>query len=250
MSVLIFFLFAFLGRSALAKGEWQVSLHYGLWSLIPVESIIENLIGDELESEFKRLIGEYSEIIDQDGSYSHNIDFDSEGKNLALEIRFYPAGQDGSFSIGLAVEKSELEIFLEGLVKYELTDGTYVQGSGNGKLLLKPTSYHLSFRWDAKPSQRLHSYIGFGAGLGSLKGNLFYEVKGEFYNVSTAEFISQTYSDQINLDFLEYTDQKITPLIFQLNLGLNFKIIDHLHILLDGGIWDGFLVRGGLSLRV
>jgi len=250
LSISIFFLFALFSQSALAKREWQISFHYGLWSLAPVEPIIESLIGDELESEFERLIGEYSEIIDQDGAYSQSIDFSSEGKNLALEIRFYPAGEDGSFSIGLAGEKSELELILEGSARYELTDGSYVQGSGNGELLLELTSYHLSFRWDAKPSRRLHSYISLGGGIGSLKGNLFYEATGEFYDTSTTEFIYVTYSDEINLDFLEYTDYKVTPLILQLNLGLNFKIIDNLSILLDVGIWDGFLVRGGLSLRV
>jgi len=209
-------------------------------------------MGDELESEFKRLIGEYSEIIDQDGDYSQSIDFGSSGRNLALEIRFYPAGEDGSFSIGLAAEKSELELILEGSAKYKLIDGSYVQGTGNGKLFLEPTSYHLSFRWDMKPFQRLRSYISVGAGIGSLEGRLLYDVTVKAYDASTTITVSETYADELDIaDLLEDAGYQTIPLpILQLNLGLNFEITNNLHILLDVGIWDGFLARGGLSLRV
>ncbi len=242
LSFSVFFLFS---QVALAKEKWQVSLHYGLWSLSPVESIIENVIGDKLGTELKEVIG-------QEGEYSPNINLDSGGNNLAFEIRFYPAGKDGSFSIGLAVEKSELELILEALPRYELADGSYFQGSGNGKLLLEPASYHLSFRWDIKPFQRLHPYIGFGAGIGSLEGYLIYdELTCEFYDASTEELTSETYpGGEISLDDLLEYDQKIVLPIIQLNLGLNFEITNNLHVLLDVGIWDGFLVRGGLSLRL
>ena len=38
---------------ALGKGEWQISSHYGIWSLQPVESIIEDFIGGTLEDCFR-----------------------------------------------------------------------------------------------------------------------------------------------------------------------------------------------------
>ncbi len=168
---------------ALGKGEWQISSHYGIWSLQPVESIIEDFIGDTLEDGFRGLVEGYSHIIDPGGDYSFPpVDFDSSGKNLALEFRFYPGGEDGSFSIGIAVENSELKVTLgslDYLARYDLADGSYVQGSGSGMLLWQPTSYHLGFRWDLMPSWRLHPYIGFGAGIASFKGVLTYEATVE-----------------------------------------------------------------------
>lgn len=236
---------------ALAKGEWQISPHYGIWSLRPIKSMIEDLVKDTLKNEFQRLVEEYSDMIDPGGYYiPPEADFNSDGNNLALEFRFYPGGEDGSFSIGIAVEKSELRIALNCSAKYELADGSYVHGSGSGMLLWQPTSYHLSFRWDLMPSWRLHPYISFGAGIGSFKGALAYEATIVAYDDSTTTTITQTISDEINLEFLEYTEPKITPLIIQLNLGFNFEINKNIYLLLDAGIWNGFLVRGGVSLRV
>ena len=238
------------GQFALAKGEWQISPHYGVWSLRPIEPMIEDFMGDTFETAFQELIEEYSDIIDPGGEYSQSVNFDSNGKNLALEFRFYPGGEDGSFSIGIAVEKSELEIILDCLASYELADGSYVHGSGSGILLWQPTSYHLSFRWDLIPSWRLHPYIGFGAGIASLKGVIAYEAIVEAYDASTTTTITQIISDEINLEFLKYTEPKITPLVVQLNLGFNLEITRNLYLLLDAGIWNGFLVRGGVCLRV
>ncbi len=236
---------------ALAKGEWQISPHYGIWNLRPIEPMIEDFMADTLETAFQELIKEFSETIDPAGDYSQSVDFDSSGKNLALEFRFYPGGEDGSFSIGIAVEKSELRIALDSLdARYDLADGSYIEGSGSGILLWQPTSYHLSFRWDLIPSWRLHPYIGFGAGIASFKGLLTYEATLETYDASTATTTIEIISEEINLEFLEYTEPKITPLVIQLNLGLNFEITNNLYLLLDAGIWNGFLVRGGVCLRV
>lgn len=240
---------------ALAKGKWQVGPHYGIWTLSPVESMIEDLIRDTLGNAFEELIEEYSDTIGPGGEYNlDDITLGSGGTNLGLEVRFYPAGQDGSFSIGLAVEKSELELTLDGSIEYILADGSYVRGSANTRLLLTPTSYHLSLRWDIKPSSRLHPYIGFGVGIGSLNGVLTYDdVTVEVYDASTNTTLTETYPPgQMDLaDLLEEAGFQTIPLpILQLSLGLSFKITNNLHILLDAGIWDGFLVRGGVYLRV
>ena len=238
------------GQFALAEGEWQISPHYGIWSLNPVESVIEDFIGDTLKDGFRELVEEYSETIGPGGEYGQSINLDSRGSNLALELRFYPGGEDGSFSVGLAIEKSELAITLDCLANYELADGSYVHASGIGILLWQPTSYHLNLRWDLMPSWRLHPYIGFGAGIASFKGVLAYEAAFEAYDDSTATTIIQIISEEIDLEFLEYTEPRITPLVIQFNLGFNFEITKNLSLLLEAGIWNGFLVRGGVCLRV
>ena len=35
----------------------------------------------------------------------------------------------------------------------------------------------------------------------------------------------------------------------QINLGLKAEITDNLHLLVDAGIWNGFLLRGGIAFR-
>lgn len=240
------------GQLALAKGKWQIGPHYGIWTLRPVESMIEDFIGDTLESEFQGLIEEHLEIIAPDWEYTPDIHLGSAGTNLGLEVRFYPGGEDGSFSIGLAVEKSDLELTLDGSIKFEVPEG-YVKGYADTRLLLEPTSYLLSLRWDIKPSWRLHPYIGFGAGIGSLNGVFTYDdVSVEVYDASTRTIVTITYpdSDPMDLaDLLEDAGLTIPLPILQLNLGFNLKITNYLHLLFDAGIWDGFLVRGGVCLR-
>ena len=237
---------------AFAKGKWQIGPHYGSWSLGPIESMIEDLVEDALESEFQGLIEEYLGIIDPDWEYTPDIHFGSGGTNLGLEVRFYPGGEVGSFSIGLAVEKSELELTLDGSIRFELADGSYVQGSANTRLLLEPTSYHLSLRWDLMPSWRLHPYISFGAGIGSLNGVLTYDdVSVEAYDGSTTTTVTYPPGQMDLADLLEDAGYPTIPLpILQLNLGFNFRITNYLHVLFDAGIWNGFLVRGGVYLRV
>jgi len=239
---------------ALAKGRWQIGPHYGSWSLSLIEPMIKDLVEDTLESQFQGLVEEYLEIIDPDWEYIPDIHFGSGGTNLGLEGRFYPGGEDGSFSIGLAVEKGELELTLDGSIKFILADGSYFDGSGNARLLLEPTSYHLSFRWDIRASSRLHPYIGFGAGIGTLNGVLTYDdITAEVYDASTATTVTVMYpSGQMDIaDLLEAAGYQTIPLpILQLNLGLSFEITKNLYLLLDAGIWNGFLVRGGVCLRV
>ena len=120
-------------------------------------------------------------------------------------------------------------------------------------MLLEPTSYLLSLRWDIKASSRLHPYIGFGAGIGTLNGLLSYEGTIEVYDAPTDTTIVGTYTEPgLDIaDLLEAAGYQTIPLpILQLNLGLSYKITNNIYLLLDAGIWDGFLVRGGVCLRV
>ena len=35
----------------------------------------------------------------------------------------------------------------------------------------------------------------------------------------------------------------------QLNVGLKGEVTDNIHLLVDAGIWNGFLLRGGIAFR-
>ena len=251
---LIFLISSFtlvISQAGFAKGKWEVGLHYGGWNLGFLESylkgVIEDTVGDELK---EAIIKEHPEKSGLERDYRQALSLDSTGHNFGVEIRFYPAGREGSFSLGLSLEKTEMQLNLEGSARDDFSDGSYFDGWGSGKLLIDPISYHLSFRWDIKPSGRLHPYFSLGFGLASLKGYLSYEANGDFYDGATGELESEFYFDEIDLEILDYIKPRITPIIVQLNLGLKCKISDDFHFLIDAGIWNGFLLRGGVAFRL
>jgi hypothetical protein len=46
-------------------------------------------------------------------------------------------------------------------------------------------------------------------------------------------------------------DFPLTVLPFiQLNLGLKGKITENIHLMADVGIWNGFIIRGGIAIRL
>ncbi|MQY69662.1 MAG: hypothetical protein GH145_02200 [Firmicutes bacterium] len=240
-----------ISQPGFAKGEWEVGLHYGGWNLSFLESYLEDVVEDTLGDELKKaIIDEHPEKSGLERDYHQELSLDSTGYNFGVEIRFYPAGKEGSFSLGLSVEKTEMRLNLEGSATDEFGDESYFDGSGSAKLLIDPISYHLSFRWDIKPSGKFHPYFGLGFGLASLRGYLSYEANGDFYDGATGEFESEAYSDKIDLGILDHIKPKITPVIVQLNIGLKYEITDDFHFLIDAGIWNGFLLRGGVAFRL
>lgn len=235
-------------QSGFAKGNWEVGLHYGSWNLsfleTYLEGVVEDAVGDELR---EAIIEKHTGKSELEEEYQQDFGLDSTGDNFGVEIRFYPAGKEGGFSLGLSLEKTEMRLNMEGSARDEFTDGSYFDGSGSGSLLLDPISYHLSLRWDIKPSGRLYPYFGLGCGLASLSGYLSYEANGDFYDGATEQSESETYSDEIDVGDIK---TKITPVIVQLNLGLKYEMTDNFHLLIDAGIWNGFLLRGGVALRL
>jgi hypothetical protein len=239
-----------ISQPGFARGKWEVGLHYGSWNLSFLESYLEGVVEDTLGDELKEaIIDKHPEKSGLERNYRQNLGLDSAGYNFGVEIRFYPAGREGVFSLGLSLEKTEMRLNLGGSATDEFSDGSYFEGLGTGKLLIDPISYHLSFRWDIKPLGRFDPYLSLGFGLASLCGYLSYEANGDFYDGATGEFESETYSDRIDLEILDHIEPKITPIIVQLNIGLKYKITDDFYFLIDGGIWDGFLLRGGVAFR-
>jgi hypothetical protein len=240
-----------ISQAGFARGKWEVGLHWGDWKLSFLESYLEGVVEDAVGDELKEaIIEEHPEKSGLERRYYQDLSLDSTGNNFGVEIRFYPAGKEGSFSLGLSLEKTEMRLNLSGSASDEFSDGSYFNGSGSGKLLIDPISYHLNFRWDIKPSGRLHPYFSLGFGLASLGGYLSYEANGDFYDGVTEEFESETYSDKIDLEILNHVKPRITPIIVQLNFGLKYKVTDDFHFLIDAGIWNGFLLRGGVAFRL
>jgi hypothetical protein len=95
-----------------ADGHFELSFHYSRWNIDILGNIIEDAVSDAIESELEDTISE--NIKDEYGldlvSYSQTVDFDSSGHNYGFEIRWYPGGLYGSFSIGLSVDKTSMKV--------------------------------------------------------------------------------------------------------------------------------------------
>lgn len=262
-------LFVFFSPNLSAQGNFEFGFHYGSWSIDILRSTIEEGISDALETDFKDQI---LEDLRDDGhnveeeSYSQEISFDSGGDNYGFEIRWYPGGKGGSFSLGLSVEKTSMRISLPELsASLALTDldegkSANFQGNASGEFLIKPLSFHLSFRWDINPSWKIHPYITLG--LGAAGGTALEEAE---YTYSYSGTLTKTGEEpehreggetksikELRDELEEEGEEFFLPPFFpfiQLNLGIKGELTENLHILVDAGIWDGFLIRGGIAFR-
>jgi len=253
-----------------AQGYWEFGVHYSRWSLNLVKPLIEDSLNDTVASDLKDkflkdIQADYPSI--KEMGYSQNIVFDSSGDNYGAEVRFYPGGRYGSFSLGLSVEKSTMKVgFPEVTGSLELEDGiTHTtgtfKGNATGEFLLKPLSFHLSFRWDIFPSAGLHPYITLGVGASTAKAidmsTYSYSYTGTL-NVPGGP--SKEYANSDSKTLKELKDEQeakgedfpipvnFVPFV-QLNLGLKGRLTDNIYLLVDAGVWDGFLLRTGVAFR-
>lgn len=262
-AVLFFF---FLGMSNLsAQGYFELSVHYSRWNIDLLGNIIEDAINDALEGDLKDAILEdiqedYPDL--QEVSYAQEVEFDSSGNNYGFEVRWYPGGQFGSFSLGFSIEKTSMELRLPKVSStLGLTDNADFRGEAEGSIKINPLSFHLSVRWDILPTSRITPYITFGAGAASFSSiendKLSYSWSGDL-TVPGVGGESREGGEDKTLkelrDEAKEEDEDFLPIGFvpfiQLNLGLKGKITDFVHIMVDAGIWNGFLIRGGIALRL
>jgi len=254
----------------LAQGEWEISFHYSRWGLNLVKSLIEDRLGDtvasNLEDQFLADIQADYPSIRRTG-YRQDITFDSSGDNYGAEVRYFPAGWYGSFSIGLAVEKTTMKVgFPAVTATMDLedantgADGTFT-GNANGEFLIKPLSFHLSVRWEILPTAGIHPYITVGVGASTAKAIDAAKYSYTYTGILTApQGLSLNYSggETKSLEDLRAEQEakgedwplpvNFLPFV-QLNVGLRGRLSENLYALVDAGIWDGFLVRGGLAFR-
>jgi len=263
MLVFIMFLFVF-APGLQGQGKFEFGFHYSRWSLNIIKGFVEDALGESMESTFR---DDFLADIQEDypglteDNYEQDVSFDSSGSNFGFEARWYPAGRHGSFSLGLSVEKTSMEISIPELsAQMDMDDGSYYEADANASFIINPLSFHLSFRWDIIPSSPIHPYITFG--LGAATGTALDEAEFS-YAYSGTYYIeggdSESFEDSETKTLKELKEEMeddgedfflpgFIPFI-QINLGLKAEITDNLHLLVDAGIWDGFLLRGGIAFR-
>jgi hypothetical protein len=258
-----FLVFLTLSPNLSADGHFELSFHYGTWNLDLLGNLVEDSLSEALETAFEEVILE--EIQDQypflqDPVYAHTVEYDSSGNNFGFEIRWYPGGHDGSFSLGVAVEKTKMEVGLtEVAMDMSFVGGSSFDGLASGSIELNPLTFLLSVRWDIMPRSAVHPYITLGVGAAAFSsiqddivsyiwmGEL--DISGgptESYEESGTKTI-----EEIKEELEEDEDFPLNILPFiQLNLGLKAKISPNIHLMVDAGIWNGFIIRGGLAIRL
>ena len=253
-----------------AQGHWELGFHYSRWSLNLVKPYVEDSLNDTVASDLKDkfledIRADFPSLLER--GYSQRTVFDSSGDNYGAEVRYYPAGAGGSFSVGLSVERTTMRVAIpEAAGTLELEDavshrtGTFT-GNASGEFLLKPLSFHLSLRWDIFPSAGLHPYVTFGVGASTAKAidtaTYAYAYTG---TLSVPGGPSRQYADGESKTLRQLIDEEeargedfVLPVNFvpfvQLNVGLKGRVMDNVYVLVDAGVWDGFLARAGLAFR-
>jgi hypothetical protein len=270
--VIFLFSLCFLGKPQIAtpQGHWEIGFHYSKWSIDLLRSVIEDGINDALETELKDRIlediqADYPSLVET--GYSQEIQFDSGGDNFGFEVRWYPGGETGSFSLGLSMEKTTMRVSLPEVSaamslrdQATSTDGNF-NGTASGEFLLKPWSFHLSFRWDILPTSVVHPYFTFG--LGAATGTALEEAKVSYSyagDLAVPGEATKSYSDAATKSLKQLKEEQeeegedfflpnFIPFL-QLSLGLKAVITPNIHLLIDAGVWNGFLIRGGISIRL
>ena len=260
--VLSMFLFVF-APGLQGQGNFEFGFHYSKWSLNIIKGLIEDALSENMKSTFS---DDFLTDIQQDypglseDSYEQDVSFDSSGSNFGFEARWYPGGRHGSFSLGLSVEKTSMEVSIPKLsALMDMDDGSYYEADANASFIINPLSFHFSFRWDIIPSSPIHPYLTFG--LGAATGTALdeaefsYSYSGTYYEGGNSESYAGSETKtltELKEDMEDEGEDFFLPgfiPFIQLNLGLKGEITDNLHLLVDAGIWNGFLLRGGIAFR-
>ncbi len=223
-----------------AQGEWEIGIHYSHWSINVAKPFIEDNFVDAFEN-----------YDPQKGDLS----FDSNGNNYGLEVRFFPGGKNGAFSIGLAYDRNNFKGSLSGSYEEQDNFGNRAVVNGEGAFEMNPHSFNLSLRWDIFPAARVHPYIGLGFGFGPLNGTLTMKtttttyIGGQtFTETETEELTLKEAIEEIEQEEGEEFPLGFFPIVY-LHLGVRGEIVPNLYLLGEVAIYDGIIFRGGLALR-
>jgi predicted transcriptional regulator with HTH domain len=246
-----------------AQGHFELSGHYGWWTLNILGSLGARITNDATKSELKkRILSDIQSIYPtlSEQAYNQSSQFDSHGQNFGFGVRYYPS-RNGSFSLGLSIEKSNFKVLPTMTSHMALEDmstgaAATFDGTATGTALVKAMSFLLTVRWDIFPSAFIHPYITFGGGVTTSKAlddsTLSYSYSGQ---LSGSSITTQTIgsSETKTLEQLKEESSSKFPNFLpflELNLGLKVMITRNIHFLVDAGVFDGFLVSGGLAVRL
>ena len=234
------------------SGKFEISIHFSMWTIDVIKGAFEEKLqeelGEEIRNEVTKDVRNSYLVVASDGA--DDLTFDSGGYNFGLELRYYPKGRDGSFSLGLAVDKARMRITEQGSVRQDYQDGTFAAAEGTAEIILNPWFTTLSVRWDIKPDWIVSPYFVMGLGVAALNGEVSYDYSGEYSYAAGVEPVEG--SEQMTIkeaeEDMSVNIPNVLPLL-QLNFGVRAEIMRFLSLKVEAGFWDGFLLRLGVSGR-
>ncbi len=234
-------------------GHWEIGVHYSWWSVNLLKGLFESKLTEELGKSIQNEIVKQSGMI-QAGlvklSYAQTLAFDSSGSNTGFEIRYYSRGRAGTFSLGLAFEKTYIKLALTGTAEQDYLSGASAAVNVNANVALSPFTTNVNFRWEIGANQSLTPFITLGLGFAPLSGTVSYAYNGTYKAGALQQSLGgskeQTF-DELAADI----DFKVPSIfiLFQLDLGLKAELAKGLFLSGEAGIWDGIILRGGISYR-
>jgi hypothetical protein len=236
-------------------GKLEIGIHYGPWTLKPISNYFEDELLVEISKEVRKRVNDelsrlYPGVGDYVTGYEDALVFGSSGSNFGVEIRFYPKGKEGSFSLGFSVEKTKIKVKAEGPITQYYEYGVTSTVDGLGYITTNPLTMNLSFRWDINPAWRISPYFVCGFGLATLVGEVNYEWVGTYNWRNLSGQLSG--SDTLTFQDVEWEFDENIPNIFyliQLNLGVRARITPNVYLNAEAGFWDGMLFRAGVFYR-
>lgn len=235
------------------EGKFEIDVHYSTWSV----NLLRNWYATELTDRMGREIRDevYQQISDSyvgiyNADYDHSLTFDSNGNNFGVEFRFYPQGRGTPFSLGVSIEKNEMNLIVQGTVTQNFSNGTYAEVDTMMYLTVKPLLTNLSFRWDMVPHWPVSPYFVLGFGFGALRGEFGYNYTGTYTWTGPSEQIEDEFTQTLKEaeEEIDVNLPNIFPL-FQAGFGLRIQLLPALHLKGEASFWNGFILRAGAAFR-
>jgi tetratricopeptide (TPR) repeat protein len=234
-------------------GNWEISAHYSSWGINFIKTLFEDSLAQKAAEEVQGKIVEKCGTIQaglQKLNFVQNLAFDSQGSNYGLEIRYFSAGRAGTFSLGLAFEKTDILLSLKGTARQDFTNGGSASTDVEAKIQAAPFTTHINFRWEVGSNARITPYFVAGFGFAPLSGTFSFTYSGTYQKGDLSQNISDSQEKTLT-DFSNDIDFKIPTfiVILQLQFGIKAQLYKGLYLLGEAGFWDGLILRGGLAYR-
>lgn len=221
----------------------EFSLNKNYWNINHFKSLIDKAIQSSLEEEIEDKFQEDfpDEILKH---LDYDYDYRSRGDGMGFNVRIYPAGEYGIFSIGFSYTSFDAKISIDGNLDQTFLSQSIFTGTAEGEINFLIRAYLIDLSWEFYQHSKVRPYFSIGAGISPLRGDLSYFAEGIFRSPTGDEY----YSASDETDFRDIDDIKLSNIpILALSTGIKYYFIDDFNIYADIGFFNGLMYKFGIS---